>query len=110
LKYLGSSKISKEGKEARLTKRGRTRGQRVALQTSPAACRCSGIMELFPRLPEKEDRNLAQPETRTQVPNTRWEFKFSALWKRSGSNPQIRLRPFNQTPVSGTRIEEKRVG
>lgn len=39
----------------------------------------------------RKDRNLAQPESRNQVPNTGWEFEFFALWKTSGSNPQIRL-------------------
>ena len=39
--------------------------------------------------------------------NTRPEFEFSAHWRWSCSNPQIRLRPFNQNPVSRIRTKEK---
>ena len=43
-------------------------------------------------------------------PNQIRSLEFSAHQRWPGSVPQLRLRPFNQTSVSSTRTEERRVG
>ena len=54
-------------------------------------------------LQRRESWNLALPETRPEP-----KFAFSAKRRWSISNPQLRLRPFDQIPASGTRRLEKR--
>ena len=67
----------KGGKEARLKEEGGGGGRGgvkgVALKTSPATYRYTGIMGLFPGLQRREDWNSALPEIRPEP-----EFKFSA--------------------------------
>ena len=77
----------------------------VALQTSPATCRYPGIMGLYPGPPEKGGLELGPTRNQTR---TEPEFEFSAKRRLSVSNPQLRLRPFNQIPISRTRTLEKR--
>ena len=75
----------------------------VVLQTSPATCRYPGIMGLYPGPPEKGGLELGP--TRNQT-GPEPEFEFSVK-RRSVSNPQLRLRPFDQIPASRTRELEK---
>ena len=76
----------------------------VVLQTSPATCRYPGVMGLYPGPPEKGGLELGP--TRNQT-GPEPEFEFSVK-RRSVSNPQLRLRPFDQIPVSRTGGLEKR--
>ena len=77
----------------------------VAWQTTSATCRYPGIMGLYPGPPEKgrleldPTRNQTKPEP---------EFEFSAKRRWSVSNPQLRLRPFDQIPAFRTGGLEKR--
>ena len=77
----------------------------MALQMSQATCRYPGIMGLYPGPPEKGGLELGPTRNQTR---TEPEFKFSAKRRWSVSNPQLRLRPFNQIPASRTRGLEKR--
>ena len=69
--------------------------------------RCYGT---FPWASKKGERNSALPEVRNQIQDTRPEFELSVHQRGSGSDPQIRLRPFSQTPASRTSSEERGVG
>ena len=81
LKYKNPStniKDFKGGKEARLKEEGgggKGEAKGVALQTSPATYRCSGIMGLFPGPPEKEGLELGPTRNQTRPEP---EFEFSA--------------------------------
>ena len=77
----------------------------VALQTSSATCRYPGVMGLYPGPPEKGGRELGPNRNQTR-PEPEFEFSTKRRW--SVSNPQLRLRPFNQIPVSRTGGLEKR--
>ena len=83
----------KGGKEARLKEEGRGGGRRgatgVALQMSPATCRCPGVMGLFPGPPKKRGLELAPTRNQTRPEP---EFELSAKRRWSVSNPQLRLR------------------
>ena len=85
----------KEGEEAGKGAKG------VALQTSPATCRHPGITGLFPGLPEKGGLELGPTRNQTR------KFEFSSKRSWSVSNPQLKLRPFDQIPASRTRGLEK---
>ena len=54
-------------------------------------------------LQRREDWNSALQETRTEP-----EFEFSSKKRWSVSNPQLRLRPFDQIPASRTAEIEKK--
>ena len=56
---------------------------------------------------QKPDQSRIRIQTRNQT-RTEPEFKFSAKQRGSASNPQLRLRPFDQSPASRTRGQEKR--
>ena len=89
-------------------RRGRGQERRakgVGLLTSPATCRYPGIMRLYPGPPEKGGLELGPTRNQTR---TEPEFSFSAKSRWPVSNPQLRLRPFDQIPASGTRGLEKR--
>ena len=77
----------------------------VALQTSPATYRYPGVMGLYPGPPEKGGLELGPTRNQTR---TEPEFEFSAKRRLSVSNPQLRLRPFDQIPESRTRGLENR--
>ena len=62
-------------------------------------------MGLYPGPPEKGGLELGPTRNQTR---TEPEFTFSAKRRWSVSNPQLRLRPFNQIPASRTRGLEKR--
>ena len=95
LKYKNPStniKDFKGGKEARLKEEGGGRkgeAKGVALQTSPATYRCSGIMGLFPGPPVKGGLELSPTRKQTRPEP---EFEFSAKRRWSVSNPQLGLR------------------
>ena len=101
-KYFGSSK---RGKEARLKEKewGEKRGLRVGWERKGGHTDVSCHLQIprryetFPWPPE-EDWNLAQPEPK---------FKFFAKRRWSVSNPQLRVRTFDQIPVSRTGGQEK---
>ena len=86
-------------------RRRESRAKGVALQTSPATCSYPGVMRLFPGPPENGGLGLGPTRNQTR---TEPEFEISAKRRRSVSNPQLRLRPFNQIPASRTRELEKR--
>ena len=79
-------------------------GKGVALQTSPAPCRFPGVTGLYPGPPGKGGLELGPTRNQTRAES---EFKFSAKQRGSASNPQLRLRPFDQSPASRTRGQEK---
>ena len=86
----------------RRRRRRRERGAKgLALQTSPATCRYPGVMGLFPGLPEKGGLELGPTRNQTR------KFEFSAKRRWSVSSPQLKLRPFDQIPVSRTGGLEK---
>ena len=62
-------------------------------------------MGLYPGFPEKGGLELGPTRN---LPRTEPEFEFSAKWRWSVSNPQLRLRPLDQIPVSRTSGLEKR--
>ena len=72
---------------------------------SPATYRYPGVTGLNPGPPEKGGLELGPTRNQTR---TEPEFEFSAKRRLSVSNPQLRLRPFDQIPVSRTRGLEKR--
>ena len=82
--------------------RGGAKG--VALQRSPATYRYPGIVGLFPGPPEKGGLELGPTTNQT---SSEPEFEFSAKRRLSVSNPQHRLRAFDQIPASRTGGLEK---
>ena len=90
--------------ERRRGRRRERRAKSVALHTSPATCRYPDITGFYPG--PQEMRGLELDPTRNQT-STEPEFKFSAK-RWSVSNRQLRLRPFDQIPVSRTGGLEKR--
>ena len=81
---------------------GRGGAEGVALQTSPATYRYSGITGLFPGPSEKGGLELGP--TRNQNQN----LSFFAKRRLFVSDSQLRLRLFDQIPVSRTGELEKR--
>ena len=82
----------------------KTKKEGVALQSS---ChlqmpRCYGNFLLG-----FQERTGTQPYQKPEI-RPEPEFKFSANWRWSSCDPQLRLRPFNQTPESSTGGEEKK--
>ena len=70
----------------------------------PATCRYSGVMELYPGPSEKGGLELSPTRNQTRAEP---EFEFSGKKRCSVSNPQLRLRPFDQIPASRTGGLEK---
>ena len=106
------SQVFKDFKGSKGSRVERRRGRRwemgakgVALHTSPSTCRYPGITGLYSGPPEKGGLELRL--TRNQT-STEPEFKFSVKRRWSVSNPQLKLRPFDQIPVSRTGGLEKR--
>ena len=106
------SQVFKHFKERKGSQVERTRGRRrergarrLALQMSPATWRHPGITGLYPGPPEKGGLELGPTRNLTR---TEPEFEFSAKRRWSVSNPQLRLKPFDQIPASRTRGLEKR--
>jgi len=62
-------------------------------------------MGLYPGPPEKGGLELSPTRNQTRPEP---EFEFSIKRRRSVSNPQLSLRPFDQIPASRTRGLEKR--
>ena len=116
-KYLGSSKGGKEDrlkeKEGERKKMVRSwegdeekkKKEGVALQSS---ChlqmpRCYGNFLLG----FQERRTGTQPYQKPEI-RPEPEFELSANWRWSSCDPQLRLRPFNQTPECSTEGAEKK--
>ena len=76
----------------------------MALQTSPATCRYPGIVGLYLGPLQKGELELGPIRNQTR---SKSKFKFSAKRRYSVSNPQLRLRPFDQIPVSRNGVLEK---
>ena len=72
---------------------------------SPATYRYPGVTGLNPGPPEKGGLELGPTRNQTR---TEPEFEFSAKRRLSVSNPQLRLRPFDQIPAFRTGGLEKR--
>jgi len=72
---------------------------------SPATYRYPGVTRLYPGPPQKGGLELSPTRNQTR---TEPEFAFSAKRRLSVSNPQLRLRPFDQIPESRTRGIENR--
>ena len=109
MKHLRSSKISKGAKEARLKEEG-GRGRRGGQKGWPYRCfmppEDTQVLQDFTLgLQRREDCISALPETPDR---TEPEFEFSAKRRLFVSDSQLRLRLFDQIPVSRTGELEKR--
>ena len=87
---LGREKKSKSQGE-----KGKKNGQPYRSHQPPADTQV--LWDFSLGLQRREDWNSALPKS---------EFEFS-IRRRSASSPQLRLRPFDQIPSSGTRAQEK---
>ena len=64
--------------ERRRGRRWKRRAKGVALQMSPATCRYSGVIGLYPGPPEKGGLELGPTRN---LPRTEPEFEFSTKWR-----------------------------